>query len=171
MANNCFYTMKAVSKDENALKRLVEIMNYKDTEYYIYRCFSAGIDETGKEGDYFVYMISGDVAWAADHWFGAYENDDEDHTIENGAHYISLDLLCQRLGIAVEIYTEEPGCCFQEWIMCDHNGCVQNDTVEWTQQWEDEDGNDLDEPIEEGGFGDDYCNFNYASEIWGDDAE
>ena len=171
MANCCLYTMKAVSKDENALKRLVKIMNYEDPEYYIYRCGSAYIDKTDKDGDFFVYKISGDVAWSADHWFGTYEHNDKDHTLENGAHYISLDLLCERLGIAVEIYTEEPGCCFQEWIMCDHNGCVQSDTVEWMQQWQDEDGNDLDEPVEQGGFGDDYCNFNYASVIWGDDME
>ena len=171
MANNCLYTMKAVSKDENALKRLVKIMEYEDNEYYIYRCFSASIVETYEEGEFLVYMISGDVAWSASNWFDACEYDDENHKTENGAHYISLDLLCQRLGIAVEIYTEESGCCFQEWIMCDHNGCVQNDTVEWTQQWEDEDGNDLDEQIQEAGSGDDYCNFNYASEIWGDDAE
>ena len=43
MANNCLYTMKAVSKDENALKRLAKIMEYEDNEYYIYRCFSADV--------------------------------------------------------------------------------------------------------------------------------
>lgn len=171
MANCCFYTMKAVSKDENALKRLVKIMNYEDTEYYIYRCDSADLVWTDKEDDFFVYKICGYVAWSASHWFGCYEHNDEHHRIENGAHYISLDLLAKCLGIAVEIYTEESGCCFQEWIMCDHNGDEQSDTVEWTEQWQDEDGNDLDEPIEDGGFGDDYCNFNDASVIWGDDME
>ena len=169
MANNCFYLLKAVSKDENALRRLVEIMNYKDAEYYIYRCNSVYVEEIRKEGDFFVYMMSGDVAWSAEHWFGDCR---PKFTIEeNGAIYVSLDFLCQRLGIAVEIYTEECYCGFQEHITCDHNGNKNCDSVDWAQNWFDEDGNKLDEPIEEGGFGDDYCNFNKASVIWGDDVK
>lgn len=168
MANNCLYTMHAVAKDENALKRLVAIMNYKDPEYFIYRCFNAVLDSSYEVGDKFVYEITGDVAWSCVKWFEHEENAEEVLSDNGTAHYITLDLLCERLGIAIELYSEECGMCFQEWYMCNHEGkLTANESREWTQKLEDEDGNELDDPIEEGGFGDDYCNFHKAEEIWG----
>lgn len=167
MANNCFYTMKAVAKDENALKRLHKIMNYEDPEYYMYRVFSCDIDEDlHQDGEFYVAQFAGDVAWGCNSWFESDERPDD--KIENGAHYITLDLLCQRLGIAVEVYGEEAGCQFQQWYRCDHNGEVESDSAEWIQTWEDEDGNDLDEPEEEGGL-DGYGVFSTNDEIWGEE--
>ena len=76
MANNCFYTMKATYKDETALKRLISIMEYKDPEYFIYRCFSVSGDIT-KEEDYYVANLTGDVAWSCSNWFGTEEKPDD----------------------------------------------------------------------------------------------
>lgn len=168
MANNCLYRMHAVAKNENALKRLVAIMNYRDAEYFIYRCFSAMVENTYEEDGKFVYEIDGDVAWSCARWF---ENKEDFDSIlaENGtAHCITLDLLCKRLGIAIELYSEECGNGFQEWYRCNHKGeLTANESCDWMLTMEDEDGNELDEPIEEGGFGGDYCVFGKANEIWG----
>ena len=166
MANCCFYTLHAVSKSEKTLKRLLNIMNQTDNEYYIYRCDQAVLENSYKDGEYFVYEISGDVAWSCSHWVGNTERNDDEHTLSNGAHYVSLDILAKRLDFAFEIYAEETGNQFQQHIVCDHNGSVQEDTAEWSQTWQDEDGNDLDEPVEDGGFGDEYCNFMTAEEVY-----
>ena len=158
MPNWCEYTMKAVSKSKEALDRLISIMYYEDKEYYIYRCASVSISNEFQEDDYFVAMLYGDVAWSCGSWFDRIERFDE--TIESGGHYVTLDILCERLGIAVEVFGEEPGMEFQEHYLCNPKG----DTV-WHQTWFDDDGNALPAPIESGGF-DYYCDFDTASAIY-----
>ena len=177
MANNCFYTMKATSKDENALKRLISIMKYKDPEYFIYRCFSVSGD-ISKEGDYYVANLTGDVAWSCSKWFETEEKpedlivlkyDENMKEIYGTAHYISLDILCKKLEIGLELYSEESGCCFQEHYLVDANGNILiEDCVEWTEDWWDEENDcERDEPVYTGGF-DDYCCFAHAKEIFGE---
>ena len=167
MANNCFYTIKAVSKDKNALERLIKIMNYEDNEYYIYRCFSAYKDDEYDKNDLYVIMISGDCAWSCVKWFDNQEVfTDKD---ENNAHYVTLDILCEKLKIGIELFSEEPGVGFQEHYVVHSNGNkVVDEEAEWIQKFFDEDGEELDEPIEEGGF-DNYCSFADAEEIYGEE--
>ena len=164
MPNWCAYTMKAVSKSKDALDRLISIMSYEDKEYYIYRCAVIEVYDEFQEDDYFVAMLHGDVAWGCDSWFDRIERIDE--TIESGGHYVTLDILCERLGIAIEVFGEEPGMEFQEHYLCNPKGdTVWNECTEWHQDWFDEEGNDLPEPIESGGF-DYYCDFDTASAIY-----
>jgi hypothetical protein len=110
-------------------------------------------------------MLYGDVAWSCGSWFDRIERFDETDGISN-AHYITLYLLCERLGIAVEVFGEEPGMWFQEHYICNPKGdTVCNECTEWHQTWFDDDGNYLPEPIESGGF-DYYCDFDTASAIY-----
>ena len=175
MANNCFYQMKAVAKNKEALERLVQIMKYKDSEYFIYRCFEAE-SNIYKDGDFYVADISGDVARSCSKWFETQEKpeelvvlkmDDNWNPIHGTAHYISLDLLCKKLGIGIELFSEESGCQFQEHYSVNANGeFLVNECTYWTQEWYDENDNLLDEPIESGGF-EYYGCFNYPKEIYG----
>ena len=175
MANNCFYQIKAVAKNKEALERLVQIMKYKDNEYFIYRCFEAEAN-IYKDGDFYVADISGDVAWSCSKWFATQENKDELIVLEyddnfnptyGTAHYISLDLLCKKFGIGIELFSEESGCEFQEHYLVNSNGDFEFSECEhWEQNWYDENGNFLDEPIESGGF-EYYGCFNYPKEIYG----
>ena len=176
MANTCLYTIKAVSKNEDAIKRLIQIMNYKDPEYFIYRCRSVYDNGIYKDGDYYVADLNGDVAWSCNRWFATQENKDELVVIKydddfnptyGTAHYISLDLLCKKLGVAIELYSEESGCCFQEHYQVNANGeIVCSECVEWTEDWWDEENDcERDEPITTGGF-EYYCQFGYPDEIY-----
>lgn len=167
MPNWCSYTMKAVSKDKKALDRLISIMSYNDKEYYIYRCSSVHVADEYTVGDYFVVMLDGDVAWSCSRWFDSCEIINETNGASE-AHYISIDLLCARLGIGVEVFSEEPGMQFQEHYLCHATGeIVDNECVPWTSSWFDDDGNDVDEPIESGGF-DYYCDFDSPLRIYGE---
>jgi hypothetical protein len=84
------------------------------------------------------------------------------------SHYITLDLLCKRLDFGIEVFAEESGCCFQQHFMVNHNGeIVIHDVEHWEEHWFDDDGNELDEPYETGGL-DDYLNFAYTEEIYGE---
>lgn len=174
MANNCSYCIKAVSKSKESLERLESIMHYEDTEYFIYRCFSAEFN-IYKDGEFYVADIFGDVAWSCSKWFESKEDtkdlivlkyDDNMNPIYGTSHYISLDYLCKKLEIGVELYSEESGCEFQEHYLVNQNGeFLVNECVEWSQNWYDENDNPLDEPIEEGGF-DYYCEFSFPNEIY-----
>ena len=165
MPNWCSYTMKAVSKSQEALDRLINIMNHNDDEYFMYRCAIADMTDEYQDGDYFVMYIEGSVAWSCGSWFDCIERTNETDDI-SPAHYITLDLLCQRLGIAVEVFGEESGMEFQEHYLCNSNGDVLwNECTEWHQTWFDDEGNYLPEPIESGGF-DYYCEFDTTSAIY-----
>jgi hypothetical protein len=156
--------MKAVSKSKEALDLLIRIMSYEDKDYYIYRCAVIEVSDEFQENEYFVAMLYGDVAWSCDSWFDRIERIDE--TIESGGNYVTLDILCERLGIAVEVFGAESGMEFQEHYLCNPKGDVLwNECVGWHQDWFDEDGDGLLEPIESGGF-DYYCDFDTASAIY-----
>lgn len=122
--------MKLVSKDKNVLDRVLSIMNYKDAEYFIYRCFSAEALKEYNEDGLFCLEVRGDVAWSASEWFSGknipnelivtgYEKDEKGNTdygkkIYGTAHYTSLDYLARELGFSVELWSEELGMCFQQ---------------------------------------------------------
>ena len=157
MSNDCFYQMKAVSKTKDALEKLKKILNYKDEDYYIYRVKDAeAFDEIAKEGDFYVLNIDGVVAWSCGYWFNESRKTENDHELPNfpNATYTTLINICKKLGIAIEVFGKENGNCFQEHYQCDHNGNVFEDSEDWFEEWEDEDGNELDEPIESGGLKD-----------------
>lgn len=175
MANICFYKMKAVAKNKEALERLIKIMQYRDSEYFIYRCVKAEVN-IYKDEDFYVADISGDVAWSCSEWFATQENKDEllvldydfkDSTIYGTAHYISLDLLCKKFGIGIELFSEASECQFQEHYLVNSNGdFVFNECEHWEQEWYDENDNLLNNPIESGGI-ECYGCFNYPKEIYG----
>ena len=151
MPNWCEYDMCAVAKNREVLERLIRIMNYKDSEYYIYRVNQATAGDIEQEDDLHTVRIMGFVAWSCGSWFDRIERIDE--TIESCGHYITLDILCERLGIAVEVFGKEQGMGFQEHYLCNPKGdVIYNECVEWHQTWFDDDGNDLPEPIESGGL-------------------
>lgn len=43
---------------------------------------------------------------------------------------ISLKQACQKHNVKCEVYTHEPGCCFQEHIVCDENGNLVDECKE-----------------------------------------
>lgn len=164
MANNCCYSMRAVSRSKENLERLVSIMKYKDNEFFIYRCFSAVDEEIQEDGNLNSLMIIGDCAWSCEKWFESKE--DFNDISKTNAHYITLDLLCKKLDIGIELYSVETGNCFQEHYLVNHNGeFIYNESVEYYENWADEKGNELVEPIPTGGF-DDFEVFASAEEIY-----
>jgi hypothetical protein len=164
MANYCRYSLVAVSPKKESLEKLISIMKYKDDEFYIYRCFSAVDEEIDKDNELYTVMIVGDCAWSCERWFESTE--DFNDISKTNAHYITLDLLCKKLDIGIELYSVETGNCFQEHYLVNHEGeFIYNESVEYYENWADENGNELVDPIPTGGF-DDYEVFASAKEIY-----
>ena len=155
--------MQAVAKTREALERLLSIMKYEDKEFYIYRVRDVYVDMEPntleyKGGKLWTMKLSGDVAWSATPWVRGVPNPDEKS--ETGAGYTNLAELCKKLDIGVEVWTSEPGMCFQEYILIDNSGKVKYDTEEWTLEYDD----DMN-PIEEGGF-EEYGEWSFPEEIY-----
>ena len=179
MANDCFGTIKFVAKSEDVLDKIKDIFNYKDSDFCLYRVFDFSDCERTEEDGFKVMIADFDVAWSASLWINTDDNpeekvllewhpEDETKNVYGTAHITNLPHICRELDCAFELYSREPGCCFAEHYAGNHNGELMcNETEKYTERWHDEDGNELDAPIEEGGFGDDYCKFSSAGALWG----
>ncbi len=130
MPNWCKYEICVVSKDKASIERFGRILHYEDNEYYLYRVLEANTDEAIiEENGYYYQTILGHVAWSAGNWF---RPDDERKPSENGAVFITLTELTKKLSIAVEIFSEESGCCFAEHIACNDGIITINEYTPYT---------------------------------------
>jgi len=170
MANNCCYDMKVVGKTKESVERLLSIMQYKDTEFYMYRVFSAesGLDAE-QDGDLWVLSICGDVAWSCKEWVHGVRGKDYP-CAENGSKFANLQEICRALDIGVEIWSDEPGMGFEEHYIIDHNGTVVVDECEEYMLVEDEDGELKEDSdgnwVKDGGFKE-FMDWAFANEIYG----
>lgn len=161
MANWCEYEMKVVSKDRKAIKRLLSIMQYKDSEYYLYRVSSAKEIIKDKVGDLHCAIILGYVAWSTHYW--ASPRKEDDFVSETGARIARLQDICKKLDIAVEIFSQEPGIGFQTHEVINNLGEIELDEcVDWTERYEDLDGVVHEET---GGF-EDYGDYRNTAELY-----
>jgi hypothetical protein len=154
--------MRVVAKDEAAIKRLYNIMGYRDSEYYLYRVFSVGKDETEKDDDLFFADFFGDVAWDCSPWF--YDEPDMTRKLDTGAHYSNLLEICADLNVGVEVFAEEEGIGFRQHFRVDHYGKIDiSESVDWSCEYN-EDG----EVISQTGGLEDYMDWSYFHEIYGE---
>ena len=130
MANVCVYKMRVVGKDKSAIERLMSIMDYKDSQYYLYRVFSVSggkIRSTSgrrphQEDDFWTAQLRGHVAWTCSHW--VHDEPDPEDKAENGAGYTNMPTICNELNLAVEIWASERLLGFQEHYIIDNKGNI-----------------------------------------------
>lgn len=196
MANDCCGDMVVVSKSKDAIERFYRIMNYNDEEFFCYRVrgFDSVSDIERDADGYYRARYTCDSAWSSQNW---YEDDDDPtrllhlgyeteervnsegkkYTIENfekpiygTAHYTSITHLCKVLGLGVEMWSTEPGCQFEEYATCDHNGNYEYTCEDYEEKYPEDENGEPDynaEPEEVHGFGDDFGCFRDSSEIYG----
>lgn len=98
--------------------------------------------------------ISGDCAWSVESCMtkhGYYSQLKDKYG--NRSKATTLKLESKILNLIIEVYSEESGCCFSEHMLYVNGKKVIDDCVDYYETWEDEDGNLLDDPIIEGGYG------------------
>ena len=168
MANNCSYNIRVVAKDAEAIKRVFDIMRYKDKEFYLYRVFSVerefGLHERPWKGGFFYADFFGDVAWGCDRWIN--DNPDMENKSETGAHYSTFVEICKALSVGVEIFAEEEGCGFQEHFIVNHDGeVVCAECANWTCEYDEDTG----ERLSETGGVKGYMEWSDCNEIYGEE--
>lgn len=136
MANNCIYTMKVIGNSREDVNAFVDMMTYENKERYFARIFSADpYDEEEKDGRYSV-MIAGDCAWSvyscmcSGPWSYYGQGNNSDLT--------NLEIETKRLGLTVEIYSQEPGIGFAEHFIYDNGNCLVGEETDFSEYWNDE---------------------------------
>lgn len=169
MANNCLFDMRISGKRENALE-LIKMMQWKGEYEHnglgrIFSCETPYKFEEYKDG-YGHIDVFGDCAWSVLCAMMA------------GYREISLESETKRLNLVVEVYSSEPGCCFQEHFVIDRGCVLTSECVDYEEHWvsgydsleaynKDNETNFTEDMINEsgdiciGGFGDRYMNWEY----------
>ena len=161
MANCCEYTMQIVGQTKESVERLLDILNYKDKEFFIYRVqYVDTLESPHEEDGLWVAKVLGDVAWSAHNWVNG--ETDKNHKSETGAYYTNLPTVCKELNVAVEIWTRECGFQFQEYIVVNNLGEVPcNDCESWELEYDE----NMEVKEEKGGF-DSWGEWSYPHEIF-----
>lgn len=181
MANDACGNLKVVARNKETLDRIFKILSYNDDEYCLYRCRDVQKNgEPFKDGGFWVQDFFVDGAWSCNPFFNHKDNpnekliigyekdeqgmDDFDKKIYGTAHFTNLCHIAKILDCGFELYDNEPGCCFWEHFMCNHNGeLVCDESGKYDLDY----GNNG-EPVEE--YDIDYYNdFAFSDEIYGND--
>ena len=130
MSNWCGFSLKAVGRDEESVKRLLGIMEYKDAEFFIYRVQEVAMDgDIRDEGGFKTAVLNGYVAWDCTPWF---YGESTGETSKTGAKYSNLREVCKSLGIGIEVWAREPEFGFEKHGLIDCKGdIVFADEREW----------------------------------------
>ena len=129
MPNYCNYQMKVKGNSKN-INEFISMMNYTHPQKQFYRVFAADVYESG---DGYV-CISGDVAWSV---YCAFlqisckcERTDKEFTL--------ISDVSKELQLEIEIYSSEPGMCFQEHFLFDKGETIYIDCLDFYEYWYDD---------------------------------
>ena len=156
MANICNFSMVVKGKKEN-IEQFVGMMEQKGTVWMGRGAVVDFTDMEEVENGKCRCQIDGNTKWSVqssmvdnaismrtepNKWsFG----EDVDKT---ELSFVTLFEACEELGLDVEVYSSEPGCCFQEHIICKHGEVVVDDCVDYFEDYDEE----TDEITSTGGY-------------------
>lgn len=112
MPNHCYYEMRVRGKREN-IEQLIKVMTDYDEPKHFWRVFSAEAEyQETDDPDISTARIYGDCAWSVYACMMTGELTYADHA--DISHRTSLQEESERLELEIEVYSDEPGCAFQE---------------------------------------------------------
>lgn len=147
MPNYCNYSMRAVGTKEN-IEEFIKVMNagydYGTMEFdydrHMFRVFEAVSDEIDEYDDgVFAVIINGYCAWSVrscmfdDGYYGRIKE-----RYSDDFRGTTLLLESKKLGLNIEVFSEESGMCFQEHYMIIDGELVCDECVDWGEYWVEE---------------------------------
>ena len=142
MPNYCDYSMCVKGTKEN-VEEFIKVIQ-ADYDYHgmifshdrhLFRVFEANYDEIEKMcDDTYQVIINGYCAWSVASCMleGGYYADVKTR-YPNEFRGTTLLLESKRLGIDIEVYSEECGCCFQEHYVIVNGDLICDECVEWNE--------------------------------------
>ncbi len=143
MPNYCYYEMRVKGKREN-IEEFVKVMTDYERPQHFWRVFSAEAEyDEPDENGLTTALISGDCAWSVYSCMciGActYAGEIED------PYRTSLQMESGRLQLEIEVYSDEPGMCFQEHFHYDKGNELDHDCIDCEHYWFEEISDETDE--------------------------
>lgn len=128
MANNCYFEMRITGREQDA-NELIKMMRFegKYKDCGIGRIFSCDPFSSFEKvnGDIGYIDACGDCAWSIlCSMMTQYRKDSP-----------SIESETKKLDLIVEIYSSEPGCCFQEHYVINRGDVIENDCVYYEEHW------------------------------------
>ena len=144
MPNYCNYEMKVVCDKKENIEEFLKVMN-ADYDYYnntfsydrhMFRVFEAeNTDITQRMDGKFESYISGYCAWSVRSTMlnvdCSYYRSNINENPEKYKRATTLELESKNLGLEIEVYSEEEGCCFQEHFLIKDGEIIENKCVDW----------------------------------------
>lgn len=112
---------------------------YTNEEHHFYRVFSFDVGDITEEDDGLYSVIGfGDCAWSVYSCMfdgpQTYYGDHKDGGVRT--HAITIPDACEKLGVWVEIFSSEPGCCFAEHYRVSNTGAIEeNEEYDYSETW------------------------------------
>lgn len=127
MPNWCYYEMQIAGKKEDCDKWLAKIKSYDEPNHF-WRMDGTVYDEFDANGEHYM-SISGDCAWSIQSCcrVGGYSQTD------------LLALNTKNLHLKMEVYSSEPGMCFQEHYIYEYGECLADECEDYMETWWDRD--------------------------------
>ena len=144
MANICDFSMR-VRGQKDDIEKFYNAMIQKGNAY-----MGRGADaeiQYEDEGEYYTAWINGWCKWSIQSalidnaismrtepnmwYFG-------DSVDVSKIEFVTLIEACRKYNVDMEVFSEEPGCCFQEHIMVINGDVVIDDCVEFNEYWIDD---------------------------------
>jgi hypothetical protein len=107
---------------------------------HMFRVFEAEYDEVEERyNDMYQVIINGYCAWSVATCMleGGYYHDIKQR-YPSGFRGTTLLIESKKLNLDIEVYSEEPGCCFQEHYIIIKGDLVCDECVEWSEIWIDD---------------------------------
>lgn len=156
MANMCDFKMRVVGEKRENIETFYNMLNQKGTTY-MGRGGESIMEDISESDGVYSTMIEGWCKWSirASLVLDAISmrNHPERWTFGNTVKMDTLKFLtlyeaCEKLELDVEVYSSEPGCEFQEHVLCRHGEVEIDDCVSYTEEYDEE----SDEYITTGGY-------------------
>ena len=128
MANNCYFEMH-IKGPRKSCEEWVKRMRSYDEPNHFHRIFSCDVyfsEYEDKSKGIYVMEMCGDCAWSLETCCraGVYSGDTDLFAVNTA-----------ELGLRMEAYSEETGCCFQEHYIYDKGICKADECVDYHEYW------------------------------------
>ena len=142
MTNTCEWKMTVVGKTKKSLRRLVDILLYKDPEFCLYRCWQNDFQDwedefaptKDKKSGLWSMCLEGEVARSCAGWFKRMKRAcfyGKKAKGGLGTFRVFQDI-CKALNIGVELYSADEERCVQEHYAVNHLGrLIHSETEEF----------------------------------------
>lgn len=140
MANDCYYEMK-VTGTKKSLDEFVRIIkcdyDYNSRTFtadkHFYRVFEAEVDDYVKQPNspFYSVIITGFCAWSIMSCMREEGYYYTWHKTHKASRDTTLRQVSKQLHLAIDAFSSEPGCCFQEHVKYLNGKCLVDDCVDY----------------------------------------